>query len=247
MTKANGARATPPASQVPVDPEAVDVHLLFDASEPEPGQPRLIPIKSITIMRVGSAGFIVDPRNYTARQLCDHAALHAAVGGGTYDLLGRDTLGIVRRRQRVTLPGPPRPLPGEEPTQAPAPAAPPPPALAPAGDGVTAILIEQLRNERETNRLFLTKLLDSASRPPIVGDSAYEAYRKGREDATREAVEREKQLLEEGKAQIEAEQKRASEPQPDSIAGDVKALADAAGSIVGALSMMNSATPKLGG
>lgn len=126
-----------------------DAHPLFLWEEGE----RIQAIGWINVRRYTATGPVDSPRVWPASELLSDEDLYALFGGGSYELLGRNSLpngqpGQVIRRRRLMLEGPPKPFSGETPQPQAAAA----PAAGAMGSSAFDLLLAQMREDRHEAR-----------------------------------------------------------------------------------------------
>lgn len=138
---------------IDVEPEE---HPLFARDDDDPRPPAKVDVIHVT--RAERSGVVWCPRSFEPDELQSLAQLFELYGGGTYELIGRDSdTGRVSARRKYVIDGPSKPFVEEQKTQpAPAPqVAPPQPAVG-AGDSLLVAVLGMMTKSMEVTAQMMT-------------------------------------------------------------------------------------------
>ena len=179
-------------------------HPLFPPSEDDE-DPDIEPpdIQLIHVQRKENGKYVTAPRVFLAGELLSAAALHAEFGGGEYQLIGKDSRHILRRKVLIQLPGPPKPM-FDEGTPAPQakPAANPMAAMMSGGGegggimGIVMMMMQQMMQAQSTAAANQSQMMMAFIQSMASGNQAQitAAQENMNRQAERDARDKESQM-----------------------------------------------------
>src|ERR1700749_372424 len=87
-----------------------EFHPLFPPDENDDEDSEPPDIQEVAIQRKENGKYVTAPRSFLLQDLPNVSAIFAEFGGGEYQLIGRDSRHVIRRRVLLQLPGPPKPM-----------------------------------------------------------------------------------------------------------------------------------------
>lgn len=179
-----------------------DFHPLFAPGDDEEEETEPPDIQEIHIQRKENGKYVTAPRTFLAGELQSLNQIHSEFGGGEYQLIGRDSRKIIRRRVIHILPGPHKPMFEEEAQPAkPAATAPTNPMAAMMGGdggimGLVMMMMQQMMQSQQAasqqqSQMMMAFIQTMASGNQAQIQAAQEAMNR---QAERDARDKESQM-----------------------------------------------------
>jgi len=170
-----------------------EFHPLFPPGDEDDEESDPPDIQEVAIQRKEQGKYVTAPRTFLIGELADANQLYTEFGGGEYQLIGRDSRHVIRRRTLLTLPGPPKPMfdVPDSPPPAPKPQTVNPMAAMMGGEGggimgLIMMMMQQMMQssaaaQAQQTQMFMAMMSNSTQQSAAEKQAQQEAYNRQRD------------------------------------------------------------------
>lgn len=140
-------------------------HALFLPDHEDDECPKATEIKAIYVRRFDARGPVAALRPYSPDELREPSDVHAAFGGGPYELIARGFTGAILKKRKLQIPGPPKSMDGTPEVTADPYAQRAPVAAAPVPDGSGGMnqLVMVLLQQAQAQQALMVQMMQQST------------------------------------------------------------------------------------